>query len=164
MQRYVWHYLHNSSTGCTPIERVDTKQVRVVLPNVITGTEDQFVLAVNEQDQRTLVAFDGYLLAGSPKRKGACILQTPAGILRVPKGQFYAPEDDTLGVAPYVITTTREGRSIVLLEMYRHFLLLRVGTFVFAGYDATNLAPRYLIARIHKGGSRGEWVEWLVGG
>lgn len=164
MERYVWHYLHNSSTGRTLLERIDAQQVRVVLPNVITSTEERFVLPVNEQDQRTLVAFDGYLLAGSPKRKGACILQAPAGTLQVPKGQFYAPENGVLGTAPYVTTFTPDIRPVVLLEMYRYFLLLRAGTFVFAGYDATNLAPRYLVARVHKGGSHGEWVGWLVGG
>lgn len=111
-----------------------------------------------------LVAFDGYLLAGSPRRKGACILQAPAGTLQVPKGQFYAPENDVLGAAPYVTKFTQEVRPVVLLEMYRHFLLLRAGTFVFAGYDATNLAPRYLIARVRKGRNRGDRVEWLVGG
>lgn len=64
----------------------------------------------------------------------------------------------------YVTRYIAEGKESASLEMYRHFLLLRAGTFVFAGYDATNLAPRYLIARVHKGGNRGEWVEWLVGG
>lgn len=102
-QRHVWHYLHNSSTGRTLLDRIDTQQVRVVLPNIITGGEEQYVLPVNERDQRTLVAFDGHLLAGSPKRKGACILQAPAGTLQVPKGQFYAPEGDELGIAPYVL-------------------------------------------------------------
>lgn len=195
-QRYVWHYLHNSSAGRAPLERIAVQRVQVPLPDVITGAENQYVLAVNEQDQRTLVAFDGYLLAGSPKRKGACIFQAPAGILQIPKGQFYTPESDVLGIAPYVTTArvggggrirrrisawvlnalnrfrarplaTRyiaEGQESVALEIYRYFLLLRAGTFVFAGYDAKNLAPRYLVARVHKGGSRGEWVDWLVGG
>ena len=59
---------------------------------------------MNEKDQRTLVAFDGLLLAGSPKRKGACIVRVPIGVIEVPKGQFYAPESEVLGVAPYVIS------------------------------------------------------------
>ena len=123
MERYVWHYFHNSSASRTSLERVDGQRVRVVLPNVITGAESQFELAVNEQDQRTLVAFDGYLLAGSPKRKGVWILKTPAGILQVPKGRFYAPKNDVLGIAPYAIKTTAAGREVATLEMYRYFLL-----------------------------------------
>ena len=133
------------------------------MPNVIIGTTDRFILPMNEKDQRTLVAFDGLLLAGSPKRKGACIVRVPIGVIEVPEGQFYAPESEVLGVAPYVISI-REQKEFAHLDIYRYFLLLRAGTFVFAGYDAKNLAPRYLIAIVHKGGNRGEWVEWLVGG
>lgn len=164
MQRYVWHYFHNDSTGRTLFTRIDERQIAVVLPNVITNTENNVVLAVNEKDQRTLVAFDGLMLSGSPKRKGACILKIPLGTLQVPKGQFYAPEDNVLGVAPYTMKVTTDVKEVVTLEVYRYFLLLRAGTFVFAGYDAKNLAPRYLIAIVHKGGKHGEWIEWLVGG
>ena len=161
MQRHCWHYLYNSSTGRTPLERTDTKRVLVELPNVIIGIPACYRLSIDERDQRTLVVFDGYLLAGSPKRKGACIFRTPMGIIRVPKGQFYMPKDDELGIPPYKYLL---GGKIVTLEMDRYFLLLREGTFVFAGYDSTNLSPRYLIALVRKGGKQGEYVEWLVGG
>ena len=196
-QRYVWHYLHNSSTGRTALTRIDERQVRVDLPNEITGAIDRYVLSMHEKDQRTLVAFDGLLLAGSPKRKGACIARVSVGVIEIPKGQFYAPERGVIGVAPYVATKRIGGKKIgrhlkgmiaymgnflnrlraksdvryiaqgneaTTLAVHRHFLLLRAGTFVFAGYDAKNLAPRYLIAIVHKGGNRGERVEWLVGG
>ncbi len=68
MERYIWHYFHNSSAGRTLLAQTDVHKVHVVLPNVITGVEEQFVLSINEQDRQTLVAFDGCLLAGSPKR------------------------------------------------------------------------------------------------
>ena len=160
MQRYCWHYLYNSSTGRTPFER-DDGHIYLTLPNVINKTEDQYVFTLDERDQRTLVAFDGYLLAGSPNRKGACIFREMIGVIQVPRGQFYMPKSDELGVAPYKYLV---GGKIVALEIYRYFLLLRAGTFVFAGYDSTNLSPRYLIALVRKGGKQGEYVEWLVGG
>ena len=161
MQRYCWHYLYNSSTGRTQLERMDTRQVSLKLPNFITDTEEEYLFAFDERDQRTLVAFDGYLLTGSPNRKGACICRIPIGTLQVPQGQFYSPKKDELGVPPYKHLV---GGKIVALEIYRYFLLLRAGTFVFAGYDSTNLSPRYLIALVRKGGKQGEYVEWLVGG
>ncbi len=165
MERYVWHYLHNASLGCSPVTRIDSGHVGVVLENVISGVGEYYALPFDERDRRTLVAFDGYLLAGSANRKGARILDPlPVGTLEIPKGQFFAPASDELGIAPYRIRTSLQRKEFVSLEIYRHFLLLRAGTFVFAGYDAKNLAPRYLIALVRKGGKRGEWVEWLVGG
>ena len=100
MQRYCWHYLYNSSTGRTALER-DDSHIYLTLPNVINKTEDQYVFTLDERDQRTLVAFDGYLLAGSPNRKGACIFREVIGVIQVPRGQFYMPKSDELGVAPY---------------------------------------------------------------
>ena len=162
MQRYCWHYLHNSSAGRTPLERINGSHVSLVLPDVIREEESRYSLPIDKRDQRTLVAFDGYLLSGSHNRKGACILQTPLGTIQVPIGQFYKPQQyDNLGVPPYEYLF---GGKIATLEIFRCFLLLRAGTFVFAGYDATNLSPRYLIALVRKGGKKGEYVEWLVGG
>ena len=164
MERYCWHRFHNASTGRTLLDRIDAGFVSMTLPNIITGIKKQYVFGIDERDQRTLVAFDGYLLAGSPNRKGACIYQTPIGTLEVPKGQFYAPKESELGIPPYQYSS--EGK-IVSLEIHRYFLLLRAGTFVFAGYDSTNLSPRYLVAFVRRGGKQGEqgeYVEWLVGG
>ena len=161
MQRYCWHYLYNSSTGHTALERMDARQVSLKLPNVINSTEEEYQFAFDERDQRTIVAFDGYLLAGSPNRKGACLCHMPIGTVKVPKGQFFMPKEYELGAPPY---QHQFGGKIVALEIYRYFLLLRAGTFVFAGYDSTNLSPRYLIALVRKGGKQGEYVEWLVGG
>lgn len=167
MEQYCWHYLHHASVGRTLLERVNSRQVRCVLPHALTGAEEEYVLNMDERDRRTLVAFDGLLLAGSPRREGECILTADLGMLKVPTGKFLRQRrEGVIGIAPYAMTTVTAS-----LLIHRHFLLLRWGTFVFAAYDNTNLAPRYLVARVSgtsRAGSEEEegkdMVEWLVCG
>ena len=166
MERCIWHYLYNAAAGCIRLERTDASHVCVTLPNTLEEISKQYRFMIDERDQRTLVAFDGYLLAGSPKRKGSCIFHVPIGEIKIPKGQFFVPKGDELGIPPYRYIL--EGK-FVELKIYRFFLLLRGGTFVFAGYDPKNLSPRYLISIVHaqrteEGRIHEEYVEWRVGG
>ena len=168
MERYAWHYLYNSAAGRTLLERSDESHVCVALPNMLDEKiSGKYRFMIDERDQRTFVVFDGYLLAGSPKRKGCCIFHVPIGEIRIPKGQFFVPKGDELGIPPYRYIL--EGK-FVELQIYRFFLLLRGGTFVFAGYDPKNLSPRYLISIVHaqrtteEGRIYEEYVEWRVGG
>jgi len=196
----VWHYLYHSTAGHAPCTRGDGKWITVTLVNSIKGQEESYMLSVDDRDPRVLVAFDGYLLAGSPRRKGTCVSRAFVGTIQVPKGQFYAIKNEELGIPPYIARSSAEEkivrrlhagmgwltdhtvnlwrrvtydraepparakrRDTVLFPIYRYFLLLREGTFVFGSYDDTNMASRYLVAEVNTA-RRGENVEWRVGG
>lgn len=134
------------------VQRLDPKTVAVCLPG-IKGDEIEYKLACDEQDQRALIAADGFLLPGSPKHPNYLIQTVHLGAVAISEGRYRQGQGEWPGLPVFGKVTSR-GKDLVITSVSRHFLLLRAGDYLLVTLNHDSFAIQYTIIK----------VRWKAGG
>lgn len=148
-----FHYLFENHPGKGDVCRLDEKTVEIEVPNSAGGVTSE-ILPVDRRDQRVLVVVDGELLCESIPKAGDSILSVSIGELKTHISHLRMARFDT---PSYRI---EKGKDIARLELFRHFLLLPAGNFVFCRVrDKRSLGPMYVFGEVRKS-EDGPSVVW----
>ncbi len=161
-----FHYLLESFAGVTEYERIDSKTIEVSLSvhQAIDSRQAALKyqevltkrLSVDERDQRVLVVFDGELLCESIPRNGEHLFACLLGTIKTRTDHLRKPR---FGRPSYRIEEQEEG-EVAVLDVWRMFLLLPAGNFVFQRVrDLHSLGPSYVMGEVRKSTGKNE-VIW----
>lgn len=159
-KRKIYHYLHNSASGCVEGEWKNGK-LCFVLPlipafskaTVNADSLEKYQIAVDPRDQRTLVVFDGHVPWGGLPKGGDFVnvlksisIKTPVQSLRK---QNHREEDSRLKFA----SAAYSGKgAYVYLDIYRYVFLLPKSVSCVRKYDSRSLRPIYTFIEINEKG------------
>lgn len=145
-ERRAYHFLYEQPHGCFIIKKQNNKQVFVDIPGIIG------LLPIDFRDQRTLVIFDGFIVAGGLPKNHHVIKLEKLLDLSVPTGQFRISCEvgaDTPQVFDFENMET--GTRSVSAEHWRYFLLLPSCRAVVFRYRPKSLSPQGVVIEVSKG-------------
>ena len=143
-ERYCYHFLHNQSQGKATIHRTSSLVVFIETPD-----REGYTVPLDERDQRVLVCFDGRIPTGSLSC-GAEVARAIFSVLSAPIDNVYKRRDNEYEEPVTYVISPRNLKKVEV-SIYRFFVLLRTGRYVFRVYRPDTLQPRYLIVDVKNG-------------
>lgn len=156
----VFHYLYEDAIGKSEAERTSDQEVRIELPYKLANRNFEYLLPVDIRDKRTLVVFDGDVLFGGIPRSGNVIQTKFVDIFDVPIENVRMPkENEKKDHLAYSKSNKRD--KIILMTIFRHFLLLPAGRAAVRRYRPKSLSPQYTLidVKIQNGKPVVTWIN-----
>ena len=145
-ERRAHHLLYEQPHGCSIIRRENDKEVRVDIPG------STVLLPIDVRDQRTLVIFDGFIVAGGLPRNHLVVVLEKILDLSVPTGQFRISCElgaDTPQVFDF--ENMEKGTRSISADHWRYFVLLPSCRAVVFRYRPKSLSPQGVVIEVSKG-------------